>query len=193
VKLLAVLAGVALVAAGCGAGAKAPSIASLGTTPSGSGDSATSSSSSPPPGGLVAGTSMSTEVGTGAAGVEYASCMRSLGVPNYPDPDDKGVITITISSVLDPGSPQFRSALAHCQKLIPAGEAPSPAQQQRMRTIALAFAACMRSHGVPHFPDPTFGSGGMVSQKIGRSDGDPNSPVFRAAQKTCRSNRGSGG
>lgn len=185
-KLLAVFAGVALGAAGCGAGAKPPSIASIGTTSSGGSDSASSSSSSLPPGGLVAGTSMSTDVGTGAAGVGYASCMRSNGVPNYPDPDEKGVITITISSALDPGSPQFRNALAHCQKLIPAGKAPSPAQQQRMKTLALAFAACMRSHGVPRYPDPTFGSGGMVSQKLSRSDGDPSSPVFQAAQKTCQ-------
>ena len=51
----------------------------------------------------------------------------------------------------------------------------------------------MRSHGVPHYPDPTFGPGGMVSQKLSRSETDPNSPTFLAAQKACQRNRGPGG
>jgi hypothetical protein len=194
VRLVLILAGIASLAAGCGADAKPPSVASFGTTPSSnSSGSAGSSSSSVPPGGLVAGASMSTQVGTGAAGVEYAACMRSHGVPNYPDPDDQGVLTITISAALDPSSPLFEKAVADCQKLIPAGKTLSPAKQQEMKTVALAFAACMRSHGVPHYPDPTFGSGGMVSQKIGRGDGDPSSLLFRAAQKACQSSRGNGG
>jgi hypothetical protein len=190
-----VLAGIASLAVGCGAEAKPPSVASLGTTPprNSSSNSAGSSPSSLPPGGFVAGATMSTQVGAGAAGVEYAACMRSHGVANYPDPDDQGVLTITITAALDPSSPLFEKALADCQKLIPAGKALSPAKQQRLKTLALAFAACMRSHGVPHYPDPTFGSGGMVSQKIGRRDGDPSSPLFRAGQRACHSNRGNGG
>ena len=56
------------------------------------------------------------------------------------------------------------------------------------------YTACIRSHGFPHYPDPTFGPGGMVSQGTSRRDGmDPRPPIFRAAQKTCQSNRVSGG
>jgi len=134
---------------------------------------------------------MSTQVGTGAAGVKFTACMRSHGVPNYPDPDDQGVITITVSASLNPSSPLFQKALAACQKLLPPGKALSLARQEQMKKRLLAIAACMRSHGVPHYPDPTLGSGGTVSQKLSRSEADPNSPIFQAAKKVCQSNEGS--
>jgi hypothetical protein len=42
---------------------------------------------------------------------------------------------------------------------------------------SLAFAQCMRAHGVPDFPDPNGQSG-----QLGPSSGiDPNSPQFQAA------------
>jgi hypothetical protein len=51
---------------------------------------------------------------------------------------------------------------------------------------ALAFARCMRSHGVTNFPDPS--SSGAISISAGSSSGlDPSSPQFQAAQKTCQS------
>jgi hypothetical protein len=116
--------------------------------------------------------------------------MRGHGVPSYPDPDDQGVITIDSSLGIDPSSPLFQKALTVCQKLIPAGRTLSPTRQQQMKERLLAVAACMRSHGVPRYPDPTFGPGGMVSQKISRSSVDPSAPIFRSAQKACRSNGG---
>jgi hypothetical protein len=188
---LAVLAGVALLAAGCGGGSKSPSVASLATTTSnaaGSGASSSSSAFALPPGGAGIGASISRQVGT-AAGVKYTACMRSHGVPNFPDPDAQGTITITVSTSLNPGSPVFQKAETDCQHLIPAGKGPSPVLQQRIRAGALAFAACMRSHGVPNYPDPTFSNGG-VSQGFSRKGGiDPNSPIFQSAQKTCQSQR----
>jgi hypothetical protein len=190
--VLAVLAGVALLAAGCGGGAKPPSVASLGTTPSTSG-SPSSSSSVFPPGVGGFGASMSTQEGTTAAGIKYTACMRSHGVPNFPDPNAQGEIRITVSPALDPSSPLFQKAEGDCRHLNPAGKGLSPAKLQQVKARMLAFAACMRSQGVPRYPDPTFGSGGMVSQKIGRGDGDPSSPLFRAGQKACQSNRAGGG
>jgi hypothetical protein len=127
---------------------------------------------------------MSTQVGT--AGVNYTACMRSHGVPNFPDPDAKGTITVTVSASLNPSSPLFQQAEADCQHLIPAGRPLSQARQHQMKQRLLAFAACMRSHGFPHYPDPTFGPGGMVRQGLSRSDGDPSSPIFQAAQKACQ-------
>lgn len=118
--------------------------------------------------------------------MKFTACMRSHGVPNFPDPDAHGTITITVSTSLNPSSPLFEKAVGDCKHLLPAGTAPSPALQQRMKAGALAFAACMRSHGVPRYPDPTFSNGG-VSQSISRRNGvDPSSPIFQAAQKTCR-------
>src|SRR6266568_253384 len=56
----------------------------------------------------------------------------------------------------------------------------------------LAFSACMRSHGVKDFPDPTKSAdGGGIRIQSGKggggSDLDPNSAVFQAAQRACQS------
>lgn len=48
---------------------------------------------------------------------------------------------------------------------------------------ALAFAKCVRAHGVPNFPDPS-GSGPSV-QFLG-SGSDINSPAFQSAQASCQ-------
>ena len=186
---LAVLAGVVVLVAGCGGGSSPPSVASVSTTAS-SADSNGSSSRllfSPGIGGL--GASMSTDLGT--AGVGYAACMRSHGVPNFPDPNAQGTLTITVSKSLDPSAPLFQKAEGDCEHLVPASsqQGPSPALQQRIKQRALAFAACMRSHGVPGYPDPTFTAGG-VSQSTSKGDGvDPNSPTFKHAQQTCQAQR----
>jgi len=187
------LVALVVLAAGCGGGSKAPSVASLGTTTSNGASSAASSSRgfSPPPGGGFGG-SMSMQVGTGAAGVKYSACMRSHEVPNYPDPDAKGDITITSSPALNPSSPVFQKAQGECQHLIPAGKAPSQAQWQRIKEGVLAFAACMRSHGVPNYPDPTFSNGGVSQGYNARSGISQNSPIFQAAQKTCQSSHNGG-
>jgi len=178
----------ALLAAGCGGGTKSPSVANLGTTTS-SGAGTTSGGSlafSAPPGGFGGfGGSISITVPR-AAGARYAACMRSHGVPNFPDPDSTGTITLTTSPSLDPAAPHFQSAERDCSHLIPVGKGLSPARQQQMKARLLAFAACMRSHGVPKYPDPTFSNGG-VSQGYGPDMGiDPHSPIFQRAQRTCQ-------
>jgi hypothetical protein len=49
---------------------------------------------------------------------------------------------------------------------------------------ALKFSECMRSHGVPSFPDP---SGGGHTRIGGPGSGiDLDSPQFKAAQKACQ-------
>jgi hypothetical protein len=188
VLLAAGLASLVLLASGCGGSAKSPAVASLGTTTSSSAASSSSDAFALPPGGAGIGASISRQVGT-AAGVKYTACMRAHGVPGFPDPDAQGTITITVSSSVNPSSPLFQKAEADCQRLMPAGKGPSQALQQRMRQAALAFSACMRSHGMPNYPDPTFGPGGAVSQSISRGQADPSSPVFQAAQKACRGDK----
>ena len=186
------LVALAPLAAGCGGGAKSSSVASLGTTAS-NGASSSPSPSSSNAAAFPIGSSMSTDVGTGTAGVNYSACIRSHGVPNYPDPDGKGTITITVSASLNPTSPVFQQAEADCRHLIPAGseagQTLSSSRRQQIQKRALAFATCMRAHGVPSYPDPTFSNGGII-QKSGGNSLDPNSPIFQAAQKTCQSNQG---
>jgi hypothetical protein len=54
------------------------------------------------------------------------------------------------------------------------GEGPG---QQASGTFSLAFAKCMRAHGVPDFPDPDGQAG-----QLGPGSGiDPSSPQFQAA------------
>src|SRR5262249_37606727 len=91
----------------------------------------------------------------------YSACMRRHGVPNFPDPDSQGRIKIVSGQTrsggkfgLDVNSPQFRSAMRACRSLDPNGGRPDPQAQAKEIERALAFARCMRSHGVPKFPDP---------------------------------------
>ena len=48
---------------------------------------------------------------------------------------------------------------------------------------ALAFAECMRSHGVSNFPDPSAGGGNSLAAGSGIN---PAAPAFHAAQKSCQ-------
>jgi hypothetical protein len=116
--------------------------------------------------------------------------MRRHGVPNFPDPDSNGRILITggvdangQKTGVDTNSPQARKAARACQKLQPNGGRPTAAQQAREQQAMLKYAQCMRSHGVPKFPDPKAGGALVIGTKAGV---DPNTPQFRAAEEACR-------
>jgi hypothetical protein len=49
----------------------------------------------------------------------YASCMRSHGVTNFPDPNANGGFMIGANNGLNPGSPQYQHAQQACQKYLP--------------------------------------------------------------------------
>jgi hypothetical protein len=54
--------------------------------------------------------------------VKAARCMRSHGVPDFPDPTfENNSVKFNIPSSIDPNSPQAKNAAAICVKLIPAG------------------------------------------------------------------------
>ncbi len=63
-----------------------------------------------------------------------------------------------------------------------------PSQKTSDATAAVAhskgipFANCMRAHGVPSFPDPSGGGGGI---NLDRTGINPNSPAFKSAQQAC--------
>jgi hypothetical protein len=107
------------------------------------GSSASSSASSP----------------TFAQEVALARCMRSHGAPNFPDPNASGGFTLN-----GPITSQELAAYGDCRHLLPGGPSLARvqqlAQQQQQRQAQLVpalvkFAGCVRSHGVPNFPDPT--------------------------------------
>lgn len=129
-------------------------------------------------------------------GLRFAQCMRSHGVPNFPDPsggqlDLRVQQTPTSMSVngVQVNGPAFKSAMNSCKSDLPNGGHPTATQTAKARSQALAMSKCMRSHGVPNFPDPTFQSGpdGGVGVRIGGAGIDPSSPAFQAAAKACGS------
>jgi hypothetical protein len=138
----------------------------------------------------AASTESSSPVGAAAApdALKYAQCMRANGVPDFPDPVDGGFhITSGPGSDLDPGSPQFAAADTACKAYSPEDQAGGGPANPSAQAAALKYSACMRSHGVPSFPDPVF-VGGSIRETVRAGSGlDPNSPQFVTAQNACQS------
>jgi hypothetical protein len=180
----------ALLAAGCGGGGASPGVANLAASSTTSlttttqPDGGSGAKAFGPPGGATGGFRLAMNTGNAADGEKFSMCMRKHGVPNYPDPNSQGVITIDSGMGIDPNSPAFRSAQATCSKLLPNGGKPTPAQIAQHQQQLLAFSACMRSHGVKDFPDPS--NGGLRISVHPGSDLDPNNPTFQKAQQACQ-------
>jgi hypothetical protein len=159
-RLLAALAMVALLGAGC-------SNAAVRTDPSsGGGSNAT----------------------TRDQAVKFAECMRKNGVREFPDPDASGALTIDAvanGSSLDTNSAAFTQAIAACKDLQPpgfTGTKRSPEQQQ----AALKFAQCIRDNGVKDFPDPAPDGALIDTSRMPGSPGARSIPGLDAALQKCR-------
>lgn len=107
-------------------------------------------------------TTSGTESSAGAAQknglLAFAACMRSNGVPNFPDPSSTGVLPKRQVAELAANSPRFVPAHKACEHLLPNSGQPTPAQVQQAWRDMRSFARCMSSHGVPNWPDPTVTS-----------------------------------
>ena len=122
----------------------------------------------------------------GSQAIAYSRCMRSHGVPSFPDPTisrSGGHVGIGLSIPASAsGSPAFNTAQQACAKLAPegaGGEGPASVTAQQHREI-VQFAACVRAHGVPDFPDPdTAGTFHLVNINT-------NSPAFTTATQKCQ-------
>jgi hypothetical protein len=124
--------------------------------------------------------------------LKYSQCMRSHGVAGFPDPSSSpnggGELLIHggPGTGIDPRSNSFQAAQQACAKLLPGGAGPRPGGiPASARRQTLRFSACMRSHGVPNFPDPVFSGNGARLQLSGGLN--PAAPAFKAAQKACGS------
>lgn len=118
-------------------------------------------------------------------GVEFSTCMRDHGVPSFPDPETSAGIQIPLSLAKNP-SPAFKSAMQACKHLIPAGGGPPP-ESASQKAADLKLAQCMREHGVPNYPDPTYQDGHAIPPSIANPAINPASPAFGAASKACQS------
>jgi hypothetical protein len=168
--------GFALVASACGSGSAPNSVAHLGN-PAPTTTTAPAAAS----GGFPNLQQMY------EADLVYAGCIRSHGDAGFPGPalvNNSHEHGVTLEGV-DQNSPQFVSANSACKHLLPNdGNGPSQAQLAQMMTRALKYSQCMRSHGLPNFPDPTESANGIGLRLHGI---DPNSSQFQAAQTACRS------
>jgi hypothetical protein len=133
----------------------------------------------------------------------YVACMRDHGV-DMPDPEftgDGGVVMRAVAGGDGPGSglssgpgdAEFEAAHEACGSLMEGTVRDiDPEQQAEMQAQALAFARCMREHGVD-MPDPQFDAGGRVSIMVGGPDGPRIDPeTMQAAQEACGGFRGPG-
>jgi hypothetical protein len=87
----------------------------------------------------------------------YARCMRSHGVPGFPDPKQVGSsIQIGSARGIDPRSPFYLSAERSCRRELPGGSlVADPAHEQKELARMLRISRCMRAHRIAGFPDPT--------------------------------------
>jgi hypothetical protein len=122
----------------------------------------------------------------------YSQCMRSHGAPFWPEPsqvpsgvfDSKYAYPITARILAQEHGPGWHAALTACQKLAPPQLPFTAAQISALRSQLGKLAACMRAHGLTHFPGPVVGplGGGFANPGPGVN---PDSAQFQAAQRAC--------
>jgi hypothetical protein len=125
--------------------------------------------------------------------------MRSHRIPGFPDPTGSGALPKTSPQHLGVSSAQFNAAQRACQHLLPSTESFQRQTQQcmltgdcpaalvrRILTAELEFARCMRSHGVPNWPDPSIDSEGRPVFNVSARGIDPHhSPQINSKVGEC--------
>lgn len=111
------------------------------------------------------------------AALEFTECMRAHGVEvKDPKPGQKNI-------EVGGNDPATKKALAACNgKLGTAGQELSSEEGEQFREGWLAFAKCVRAHGVD-MGDPEFLGPGKVH--LDNKGIDPSSPAFAAAREAC--------
>jgi hypothetical protein len=181
--IAAIFAVVALVAA-CSGGATGPSVASL-DDPGASGS----------PGASPAASAMTPQ----DAALAYARCMRENGV-DMPDPQVTTGSGGEVKIDQEGGEPVSKEKMAAADKVCrhfmaaagPNGQGPAMSAEDQDKV--LAFAKCMREHGID-MPDPDFTGGGFAIRVDGGSNssnstggkGPKDDPEFKAAEEACSS------
>jgi hypothetical protein len=122
-----------------------------------------------------------------SSAVAYSRCVRSHGAPDFPDPDSSGQIPkeAVVRAFREVGDSRAKAATYACANLNPNanGQGSQPLTVQEQQDY-LRAAACMRSHGITNFPDPTF-PGGHASLPHIPSSIDTSSTQFTQARRTC--------
>lgn len=151
------LAGLCFLASGCG-GSPSSHVAQLGTS--------TTQNSSP------------SDSSTYDHELAFTHCMRTHGVPLWPEPrsngsSDRSPLT---ASQLGVAKSQIKTAAQACRSVLPIQSVTT--QQGYVRAQALRFSQCMRAHGVTDFPDP--GSNGVITIPHATENSSAYSTAFHA-------------
>jgi hypothetical protein len=165
----AIAAALCLVASACG-GSSGSAVASLTAT-----TAATS-------------TGASTTAGTAAAQEEdllaFSRCMRTHGVAAFPDPTPNADGSYGFSADVGQLRKLVRGAqkaFDTCEPLLATSGILSAQNIEKFQQQMLAYAKCMRSHGVSAFPDPNA-TGRFAGQLKSL---DRSTPAFQAAASAC--------
>jgi hypothetical protein len=163
--------GLALALAACGGSPEGDRVASL------SGDNAT---------GTTAGAAKTPSKDPQQAALDFARCMREHGI-DMPDPevDEQGRIRVRVGrdgpGGARPDPKKLEAAQQACGSLMGGGDGDrqlDPAERDAM----VAFAECMREHGID-MPDPT--GEGLMLRRDGKDGPDPGSEKFQEAEQAC--------
>jgi hypothetical protein len=147
-----------LLAAGCGGGGGSPHVATV----------------------AAATTGATTTPQHGASPIVFGRCMRSNGLPNWPDAGKPTPQQLGVSLS------QFNAALSACRHLLPHGGVAQQTARQRQIQLAdgLSFARCMRSHSLTRFPDPTA-QGELTVAMVEAQGIDVHSPAVLRVVQAC--------
>jgi hypothetical protein len=163
---VALLLGAAMLAAACGGSTSGPTVASVG-------------------GGGAASTPKPSAANVQQLYVRFAQCLRQHG-SSVPDPtfDSQGNPQWQVK-VDDIPMAQRQPCLPLMQQAIQARGGPAVGGPLTPAQLAqyTKFSQCMRSHGVPNFPDPDPNGG---DANIVQAGIDPKSPQVQQAYQQCR-------
>jgi hypothetical protein len=162
---------VAVILSACGS-PSGSGVAQLGTT-------------TPPATSTTISSSAATQVSEALA---YARCVRSKGVTNFPDPDSVGRFNKVTLGQLETSNPNYTTATQSCVHLFPGINGTSPVQAllEAIANDEAKFVRCMRSDGVPNWPNPVLVQARLIFEP--RAVGiDPNLPKIAAKMQVCDS------
>lgn len=119
--------------------------------------------------------------------IKLTDCMRAHAIANFPDPPTANDPSSgrTWKNAFGNRSPGFVAAVAACQHFMPRVGAHSQDSTPSRTQIAamLAFARCIRSHGLVRFPDPT--SNGITHQMVEAAGINLHQPAVLQAADAC--------
>jgi hypothetical protein len=163
---------------------------------------------------MTLGSSKTSTPSKDAQAAALVDCMRKNGVPNFPSAQPGGVVHLTPQDGIDPASDAYKKADKACAAYKPSGAQQQGGPQQGGGPLngqqpvgpgagvkpgtsggpqggpggpidTKDYVACMRTHGMPNFPD---------ADPQGMFNGvDTGSDQFKSAHEACKKNLPAGG